>query len=280
MKKLLLAVAVCMIAFGMAYADDPGQQDSVIVSTLTAPLGTDTMVVWIFVRTDDSVAFYNMPLTIDFSGTGISLDMIQYYPPLSNWDEHWDSLVVDQGFYRMLGWYDTGGPDNPPLITGYNRVQPWKFTFVAEPGANDQVVDIDTTTDPINGPLTFGLVGGSVELQPAFVPGGIMYGTVGIDDEISDIPNDFALNQNYPNPFNPQTNVSFDLPKAQHVSLEVYNILGQRVQTLANGSYEAGRYTYTWNGTNSKGENVPSGIYFYSLRTDEFSKTNKMMLIR
>ena len=280
MKKLLLAVAVCMIAFGMAYADDPGQQDSVIVTTVNAPLGTDSIVVWIFVRTDDSVAFYNMPLSITYSGTGIALDTILYYPPLSNWDVHWDSLVTSDNFYRMLGWYDTGGDDNPPLHTGYNRVQPFKLIFLAEPGAGNQVVDINTVVDPINGPLTFGLVGGSIELQPAFVPGGIYYGTLGVDDEIAEIPTDFALNQNYPNPFNPQTNVSFDLPKAQHVSLEIYNILGQHVQTLADGSYEAGRYTYTWNGTNDNGVNVPSGIYFYSLRTDEFSKTNKMMLIR
>ena len=248
MKKMLLAVAVCMIAFGMAYADDPGQQDSVIVSTVNAPLGTDTMVVWIFVRTDDSVAFYSMALRVSYSGTGISLATIQYYPPLSQWDEHWDSLIVSEDFYRMLGWYDTGGDDNPPLYSNYNRVQPFKLTFVAEPGTGSQVVDITAVDDPVNGPLTFGLVGGSIELQPAFVPGGIMYGTLGVDDEISDIPTDFALNQNYPNPFNPQTNLSIDLPKSQHVSLEVYNILGQSVKTLADGSYEAGRYTFTWNG--------------------------------
>ena len=115
-----------------------------------------------------------------------------------------------------------------------------------------------------------------------FVPGHIKFGdpVVGVDDPIVEIPTEFALDQNYPNPFNPETKMSFDLPKAQNVSLEVYNLLGQHVKTLANGMYDAGSHTVSWNGTNKSDEDVPSGIYFYSLRTEEFSKTNKMMLIR
>jgi hypothetical protein len=280
MKKLLLIVVACLFASGMAFAQDPGNQDSVIVSTTLVPQGTQTIDVWFFCRTDDSIAFYNMPIVIEYSGTGISIDHIAYYPPLTFWDDTFDSLVVSQGFYRMLGFYDIGGEDNPPLFTNYNRVQPWKFVFTAEPGAPSQVVTIDTTTDPVNGSIMFGVVGGSIEIHPAFVPGGILYGTLDVDDETAEIPTEFALNQNYPNPFNPQTNVSFDLPKSQYVSLEIYNILGQQVKTLASGNFEAGRYAYTWNGTNSRGEDVPSGIYFYSLKTEEFSKTNKMMLIR
>jgi hypothetical protein len=280
MKKLIVALAICLFTFGMANAQDPGIQDSIIIRHTDAPLGTDTIHVWAYVVTDDSVAVYNMPFTFTSNEPGIQFEHVTYFPPLIFWDDVFDTLVASQNFVRMIGWFDTGGPDNPPMHTNGNRVHAWNLVFSVEDTAPTQVVSIDTTYDDINGSLYFGLVGGSVQFTPAFVPEEIWYGPVGIEDEISDIPTEFALNQNYPNPFNPQTNFSIDLPEAQDVSLVVYNILGQNVKTVAEGMYEAGSYTFNWNGKNSHGEDVPSGIYFYSLRTAEFSKTNKMMLIR
>jgi hypothetical protein len=280
MKNLIFALAICVFAFGLANAQDPGIQDSIIIQSTTAPVGTDTIHVWAYVVTDDSVAVYNMPFTFSSDQTGINFERVTYYPPLIFWDETFDTLVTSQNFVRMIGWHDTGGDDNPPMHTNGNRVHAWNLVFSVDDTAPSQVVRIDTTYDEVNGSLFFGLVGGSVQLTPAFIPGEILYGPLGVEDEISDIPTEFALNQNYPNPFNPQTNLSIDLPRAQDVSLVVYNILGQNVKTLAEGMYDAGSYTFTWNGKNSHGEDVPSGIYFYSLRTAEFAKTNKMMLIR
>jgi len=282
MKKLLLVVAACLFIFGVANAQDPGLQDSVIIQTVDVAPGTDSIYVWIWSFTDDSVAFYNMPMTFTASGSGINFEHMSYYPPLTLWEETFDSLLVPEGFLRMVAWNDLGGPETePPLNTNGVRHHTWNIVFSVDPGADDpQVVDIDTTYDPVNGEFIFGLVGGVVQFTPAFVPGAIHYGVLGTDDDPLDIPTEFALKQNYPNPFNPSTNMLFDLPKAQNVTLEVFNILGQHVKTLANGMYEAGSYTVSWNGTNGNGEDVPSGIYFYSLRTEEFSKTNKMMLIR
>jgi hypothetical protein len=280
MKKLIVALAICLFTFGMANAQDPGIQDSIIIQHTDAPLGTDTIHVWAYVVTDDSVAVYNMPFSFTSNEPGIQFERVTYFPPLVFWDVTFDSLVTSQNFVRMIGFFDIGGEDNPPMHTNGNRVHAWNLVFSVDANAPTQVVSIDTTYDDVNGSLYFGLVGGSVQFTPAFVPDEIWYGPVGIEDEISDIPTEFALNQNYPNPFNPQTNFSIDLPEAQDVSLVVYNILGQNVMTVAEGMYEAGSYTFTWNGKNSHGDDVPSGIYFYSLRTAEFSKTNKMMLIR
>lgn len=280
MKKLMLALAICVFVFGMANAQDPGIQDSIIIQTTEVSAGTDTAYVWAYVVTDDSVAVYNMPFTFTSNEEGINFEYVRYFPPLLAWDETFDSLVTSQNFIRMIGFYDTGGGDNPPMQTNGVRVHAWNLVFSIDDTAPSQVVAIDTTHDPVNGSLFFGLVGGLIELTPAFVPGEILYGTLDVGDEVADIPTDFALNQNYPNPFNPQTNLSIDLPKAQDVSLVVYNILGQNVKTLAQGMYDAGRYSFTWNGTNSNGEDVPSGVYFYTLRTAEYVKTNKMMLIR
>jgi hypothetical protein len=103
---------------------------------------------------------------------------------------------------------------------------------------------------------------------------------VSVDDQQS-VPVVFALNQNYPNPFNPSTQISFDIPEASElVSLSVYNILGQNINTLVSGSMNAGRYTQEWDATDELGSPVASGIYFYELRSSNFVSRKKMLLIR
>jgi len=94
------------------------------------------------------------------------------------------------------------------------------------------------------------------------------------------LPRNFILHQNYPNPFNPTTIISFGLPKSSEVNLEIYNILGRRVMTLVNGTLEAGNHTIKWNGTDSKGSSVATGVYFYRLTAGDFIKSKKMLLLK
>jgi hypothetical protein len=88
-------------------------------------------------------------------------------------------------------------------------------------------------------------------------------------------PNDFSLEQNYPNPFNPSTTIRFSIPSASSVQLKIYNVLGNEIATIVNETFPAGSYNVEYDASN-----LPSGIYFYTLTTNDFSETKKMTLIK
>ena len=94
------------------------------------------------------------------------------------------------------------------------------------------------------------------------------------------IPIHYSLSQNYPNPFNPGTQIRYQLPEAGHVSLVIYNILGQRVKSLVNRRKEEGYYSVYWNGKNEEGVEVTSGIYLSRMTAGKFTKTRKMIILR
>ena len=99
-------------------------------------------------------------------------------------------------------------------------------------------------------------------------------GSLSIDDDIL-IPEQFALKQNYPNPFNPTTQIQYDLPEDGNISLKVYNMLGEVVIELDKGFKTAGRHTITFDGNM-----LPSGVYFYQLRSGDFVRTRKMTFMK
>jgi len=100
-------------------------------------------------------------------------------------------------------------------------------------------------------------------------------GPVGIYVISSNIPERFRLNQNYPNPFNPLTNLEFEIWKLGFVSLKVYDMIGEEVATLVNTNLNPGTYKYVFDASG-----LTSGIYFYTLKTDNFSETKKMILVK
>lgn len=98
----------------------------------------------------------------------------------------------------------------------------------------------------------------------------------GVDFDLDpSTPATFELFNNYPNPFNPATNIKFGIPSSSFVTIEIFNILGQKVHTLTNKSYEAGFYTIPF-----QADNLSSGIYIYTLSAGNFTTTKKMALIK
>jgi hypothetical protein len=115
---------------------------------------------------------------------------------------------------------------------------------------------------------------GSVQLGRADGPLSLMLG-----GEVA-VPEVYTLLQNYPNPFNPTTVIRYGMPAAGHVTLMVYNLLGQRVATLVDEVQEAGYRTVEWNATNGTGSPLGSGVYFYELRAGDFVQARKMVVLK
>ena len=131
--------------------------------------------------------------------------------------------------------------------------------------------------------LDFGVNGSNVYGWTVSAGGSIaaFSGTVSsVASSISSLPSEFALDQNYPNPFNPSTKIQFAIPASSHVSLKIYNSLGEEVATLVDNVMNAGTYSIEWNGKNHFNSTVASGVYFYRLTAGSFVQTKKMLMIK
>jgi hypothetical protein len=93
-------------------------------------------------------------------------------------------------------------------------------------------------------------------------------------------PAKFTLSGNYPNPFNPTTTISYSIPQDGNVKLVIFNIKGQKVKTLVEGSQPSGTYNVTWNGKDENDRSVSSGLYLYKLRSSEKTAVKKMLLLK
>jgi flagellar hook assembly protein FlgD len=94
------------------------------------------------------------------------------------------------------------------------------------------------------------------------------------------LPSSTRLLQNFPNPFNPSTTISYIIGERAQVTLKVFDVLGAEVATLVSKVQDPGSYQVSWDGRNSRSQEVISGIYFYRLQAGSFSKTEKMVLVK
>lgn len=138
----------------------------------------------------------------------------------------------------------------------------------------------------LNGNLRFD------SFQLSYVNGNISQGSIIIDDlrlvkevklnvvDQADIPDEFVLKQNYPNPFNPETIIEFSLPSTQNAEVKIFSLMGKHIRTLVQKRLTRGTYSLKWNGKDQNGISVPSGVYFYTLKTNTRQLTNRMVLLK
>ncbi|MCK4547283.1 MAG: hypothetical protein KAW17_07555 [Candidatus Eisenbacteria sp.] len=158
------------------------------------------------------------------------------------------------------------GSTYPTTIASGSLVSPysWDVPDVDEPSCRIKIVCVDAATNE-----------GSDESDADFE----ITSSTGVAATGS-IPVELVLRQNRPNPFNPVTEIEFGLPISQSVTLEVFNVEGRLITTLAEGVRQAGYHTVVWRGTDSQGVEVSTGVYFYRLVTAEAVLTMKMLMLK
>lgn len=103
----------------------------------------------------------------------------------------------------------------------------------------------------------------------------------GVEDDFAEnTPSDYTLGQNYPNPFNPVTEIEYSVYREGRVKLEIFNLLGQKLQTLVDEEKLPGTYRVSWNGRDDQEGSVSTGVYLYRLKADTFEETHKMILLK
>jgi hypothetical protein len=154
------------------------------------------------------------------------------------------------GRYFVWAFMDVDGDGLPDLEEPFGFTQ--KFVEIPE---GDMVVTVDINLD---------------EQLPT---------SLASNDNIFE-PEKYVLGNNYPNPFNPTTHFQYQIPESKVVTVKIFNLLGKEVKTLVHKKQSAGLYSIEWDGTDSLGKDVSSGIYIYSMKAGNFIDFKKMTLVR
>lgn len=196
-----------------------------------------------------------------------------------------DSLEIPKNPYPRVflsyryTWKNIAGLSNPSYVRfPYSQDSLWAIVF-GDTVMTRHIEYLEKFMDEIIADK-YGVIYTFNEGPPLYLTGAIIngkkYGTiVSVENDKSRIPNDIILYNNYPNPFNPVTTIKFEIPTRAFVKIKVFNSLGQEVISLTNEFKDAGIYSVKF-----EGKNLSSGIYFYSLISNNHFLTKKMLLIK
>jgi hypothetical protein len=217
-------------------------RDTVTYSTLSKIIS---------VRKTEAVGF--KPLSDDFKSLGAFVWYSDY--------------TVDNILYQWLTYSafdslfitDPNDPnvDDPVLIPAYNSVN------IASGDSITQYIAVAYGANEVE------MLASLQQAQEKY------YQLTSVEADHYSIPDGYVLEQNYPNPFNPSTVIKFGLPESSNVNLKIFNSLGEEIAVLVNGNLEAGSYNVNFNASG-----LPSGIYIYTLQTDDQVLSKKMMLVK
>ncbi len=304
MKKFftlaILTLLLVVFAAGAALAQvDP--RDSVILESKTVDTsltGAPAFFFNVYITNKDSLAYFTLSLresTINGSayallnrtGGGL-LTFNSIVTPLDPNTLRWFTAANAPGYndsspdrFLVGGGFD---PSDPATVEPPNAARKaiWQLKFRHSSSGIDSmgVIRFDSITTTL-ATLFTSYANPPTDLVPNFEPGLLTIVKTGVREvKLDQRPESYSLSQNYPNPFNANTQITFALPKAGRTSLEIFNILGQKVNTLVDEYMTAGFRVVNWDGRDGSGKDVPSGIYFYRLRSEGFLQTKKMLMIK
>jgi hypothetical protein len=281
-RSIALTLVLLLLVVPAVFATDLGNRDIFRIGEASFVSETE-FIVPLNVVNDENVVAMDIPL--HFS-EGVTLDKVTFENTnVSDFDVKISSIDNDQnrvviGLISMVN-APREGAFLKPAARGENTVAVLHFT-VNDPSMKTVDFDAFSTESPAHS-LSYIYnenVDGAPyvrEISPEFTGS-----NVALNSQVTGatLPTEFALSQNVPNPFNPTTQVSFSLPKASHVNLTIYNVLGQQVKTLVDKDLAAGVQNVEWDGTDNVGRTVASGVYFYRLNAGEFQATKKMLMLK
>jgi hypothetical protein len=269
MKRNVLVTSILVLflvpAFVMAANSDK------FVAAKMAPTSSDELVVPLDVANANKLVAMDIPL--GFS-EGAHLDEVVFTDRVKSF-EYKIANIDNENRQVVIGLISMVSKELPDLDVGSGPIAELHFTL--DNGVEGVEIKAIELENP-NHSLTYyynDYSSGRPEVQSVHPEFETQY-----LERSNPIPTVFALHQNSPNPFNPTTSVKYDMPKAGDVQISVFNVLGQRVTDLVNGYQEAGSHEVVWNGKDDGGSSVASGIYFYRIKTSEFSDTKKMLLLK
>jgi hypothetical protein len=287
-RTLTLAVVVAFLAPAFVLAalptpdKDPGNRDAIYFGEAQPGAAANQYVVPIKISNDEPITAIDIPLRFGNPGDGIVLtDVIFDFE--GNRVGHFDfqfKKIDNEAKTVLIGLVSSMYDLKADMQPGDAAVILLKFTVTDE-----QISEVYLQEDKSRAPqhtmmlIENRVVGDKnrevVDFSPEFSATKVQLRAGAVN-----LPREYALRGNYPNPFNAKTVVNFALPKDSRVTLDIYNILGQKVKTLVDGMMTAGYKNVEWDGTDVNGQGVSSGVYLYKLKADNFTRVNRMTFLK
>jgi len=193
--------------------------------------------------------------------------------------------------YVYFRWYRAKNAVSYRLRMGVPTIPPFMLDTPSNNGGTDSVLAIrqfelfnifsqpsyplDTTVTGQWAVWAYGANGDSIRSNSVYAIRLKLVRFVSVDDEPNGVPTKFVVYQNYPNPFNPSTKIRFELPEDANVTIDVYNVVGEKVTTLLNGNLKRGYHE-----VNFDAAGLQSGVYFYKVNAGKYSTVKKMLFIK
>ncbi|MDZ7331555.1 MAG: FG-GAP-like repeat-containing protein [candidate division KSB1 bacterium] len=246
-----------------------------------------------------SFVFRSFDLGVTWESFTIPVEVIPNYPRSIAFSDENNGMIAARGGYVIMS--TDGGATWSPTDNPVASTDSYVNSVVAIPNSNIILAMDDLgvfyTTDL---GATWGQINTPAELDPDDFVGGVFlnkdfgyvftYGgkVLRFENQITRVseprahyqPKDFSLEQNYPNPFNPSTTITFSIARAERVTLNIYNLMGEHIKTLVDGSMMPGSYSVQWDGTDMAGNKVSSGTYLYTLWIGNQQLTRKMLFLK